>query len=455
MALIKCPECGKQVSDKAKTCIHCGCPLKEEEVHKEHHHEEQSHSLLGKCKYHPKRDAIAYCDMCGNTPLCKECYELYAPHHVCVDCAKKENLRAMKGFKIEIAAFATLITMYLLGIILLSVSASTKTAGIVLLILGGIFPSFTYVNDKFPNLGIIIKVLVSIVISPVMIIVFTVKFIKDIQEHNALKREVVAINNFKFNRDTPEDACDSIKQVAEYFIAKEYKVVKVERVSPENNLEYYVSIKKQGSKTTKKYKFYDSFEGYSIVGQNIKNFFFENNLPLLKSKEETIKEIDEFIKSAKQGRQGIRGEPKDIKTKSWSTVVLFAGLGGGLISLINKLFEIFMHITLDMTGYIICSVLFGLSLIAIIVGSIFFLKSRKKASLAYGQFMNLTFLSAGGAAMLCGLLTTCFSLTNNKIVGMKNIAPFIAINLAAWLLGLIIFLIFFILEIKRRKASKK
>lgn len=27
MALIKCPECGGNVSDKAAACIHCGCPL--------------------------------------------------------------------------------------------------------------------------------------------------------------------------------------------------------------------------------------------------------------------------------------------------------------------------------------------------------------------------------------------------------------------------------------------
>ena len=27
MALIKCPECGGQVSDKAPACIHCGYPL--------------------------------------------------------------------------------------------------------------------------------------------------------------------------------------------------------------------------------------------------------------------------------------------------------------------------------------------------------------------------------------------------------------------------------------------
>lgn len=27
MALIKCPECGKEISDKAKSCPHCGCPI--------------------------------------------------------------------------------------------------------------------------------------------------------------------------------------------------------------------------------------------------------------------------------------------------------------------------------------------------------------------------------------------------------------------------------------------
>lgn len=27
MAIINCPECGNNVSDKAATCIHCGCPL--------------------------------------------------------------------------------------------------------------------------------------------------------------------------------------------------------------------------------------------------------------------------------------------------------------------------------------------------------------------------------------------------------------------------------------------
>lgn len=34
MALIKCPECGGQVSDKAEACIHCGYPLKQNDLDK-------------------------------------------------------------------------------------------------------------------------------------------------------------------------------------------------------------------------------------------------------------------------------------------------------------------------------------------------------------------------------------------------------------------------------------
>lgn len=30
MAIIKCPECGREISDKSKMCIHCGYPLEEE-----------------------------------------------------------------------------------------------------------------------------------------------------------------------------------------------------------------------------------------------------------------------------------------------------------------------------------------------------------------------------------------------------------------------------------------
>lgn len=30
MALVKCKECGKEISDKATTCIHCGYPVKKQ-----------------------------------------------------------------------------------------------------------------------------------------------------------------------------------------------------------------------------------------------------------------------------------------------------------------------------------------------------------------------------------------------------------------------------------------
>ena len=29
MALIECPECGKEISEKSKTCINCGYPISE------------------------------------------------------------------------------------------------------------------------------------------------------------------------------------------------------------------------------------------------------------------------------------------------------------------------------------------------------------------------------------------------------------------------------------------
>lgn len=31
MSLIICSECGKEISDKATVCIHCGCPIKKDE----------------------------------------------------------------------------------------------------------------------------------------------------------------------------------------------------------------------------------------------------------------------------------------------------------------------------------------------------------------------------------------------------------------------------------------
>lgn len=32
MALIKCPECGKEISDKSEKCINCGCPISDNQT---------------------------------------------------------------------------------------------------------------------------------------------------------------------------------------------------------------------------------------------------------------------------------------------------------------------------------------------------------------------------------------------------------------------------------------
>jgi hypothetical protein len=45
MALIICPECGKEISDKLQSCIHCGCPLD-----KSSGTEKQAHSDMYKIK---------------------------------------------------------------------------------------------------------------------------------------------------------------------------------------------------------------------------------------------------------------------------------------------------------------------------------------------------------------------------------------------------------------------
>ena len=33
MALIKCAECGRDISDTSDKCIHCGCPIEKKKVY--------------------------------------------------------------------------------------------------------------------------------------------------------------------------------------------------------------------------------------------------------------------------------------------------------------------------------------------------------------------------------------------------------------------------------------
>lgn len=44
MALIKCPDCGKEISDKAVVCINCGCPINKFEEKKNTNHKTEKKS---------------------------------------------------------------------------------------------------------------------------------------------------------------------------------------------------------------------------------------------------------------------------------------------------------------------------------------------------------------------------------------------------------------------------
>ncbi len=56
MALIKCPECGKEISDQAPVCIHCGYPLHQQPV-----------QSGGSPNINPGASNAPRCPTCGST----------------------------------------------------------------------------------------------------------------------------------------------------------------------------------------------------------------------------------------------------------------------------------------------------------------------------------------------------------------------------------------------------
>lgn len=76
MALITCPECGKQVSDKAPACIGCGFPLTEYVKQKEEEKKEVIRKQVEEFERLPEKGSV--CEICGYTaeglvPVCKNC----------------------------------------------------------------------------------------------------------------------------------------------------------------------------------------------------------------------------------------------------------------------------------------------------------------------------------------------------------------------------------------------
>lgn len=72
MSLIKCAECGKEISDKAGSCPHCGCPMsytlkKLKEQERKLEEQENKDKLMYECPVcHVKyKNGVIECDVCG------------------------------------------------------------------------------------------------------------------------------------------------------------------------------------------------------------------------------------------------------------------------------------------------------------------------------------------------------------------------------------------------------
>ena len=87
MALIKCVECGKEISDKANACIHCGCPIVENN---------QEETNITSIMAHQEEHYLIKCKVCGN--------DISNSAKICIHCGEplfKEKIKTMKKKKWE------------------------------------------------------------------------------------------------------------------------------------------------------------------------------------------------------------------------------------------------------------------------------------------------------------------------------------------------------------------
>lgn len=147
MALIKCKECGKEFSDKASQCIHCGCPIEKEETK-------------------------IFCVDCGN--------ELKISDKVCSKCGCPTDNNNMQNNKNSLKAptknkgkNSSNIIRYIIGCICLLFVMSTKGVGILLVLLAvalilPITSKFIYEKVNIPKALKIIVPIVLIIASMVI-----------------------------------------------------------------------------------------------------------------------------------------------------------------------------------------------------------------------------------------------------------------------------------------------
>lgn len=85
MALIKCPECELQVSDKAISCPHCGYPMQPNKAHKSHKKKSKRKRLpngfgtITEMKGHNLRKPFRAMVSVGKNPFGKPIYKHLKP----------------------------------------------------------------------------------------------------------------------------------------------------------------------------------------------------------------------------------------------------------------------------------------------------------------------------------------------------------------------------------------
>ncbi|MBE5878085.1 MAG: zinc ribbon domain-containing protein [Lachnospiraceae bacterium] len=89
MALIKCPECGREISDKATLCIGCGFPIKE-------YLEDARMSV-------PSKEMCPYCgsENIDNNGYCDDCGMLIASHSNIAESQNKNEIEKLSENKRE------------------------------------------------------------------------------------------------------------------------------------------------------------------------------------------------------------------------------------------------------------------------------------------------------------------------------------------------------------------
>lgn len=110
MALINCPECSKDVSDKADACIHCGYPLKKET------------GLTFEERLEMEKAFVAMESLFDDDDLDDESI-IEEEYLCCPKCYSKELTPMKKGFSLGKAA-AGVLTLGLYGIVAGSIGSS-------------------------------------------------------------------------------------------------------------------------------------------------------------------------------------------------------------------------------------------------------------------------------------------------------------------------------------------